>query len=635
MAKILQLKRNATLYVGHDAALTALKNKLAGETYVGEALIARYKPTVDSNDERILFGLVGSDGKYEIFDNAAAESALDEAIKDLDAEITSDDGINVQVKVTEVDGKITAVNIITDDTINSTDLSNVINGLDSTISTTEPDGDRYFVLTGITEEDGQLTNKTEVKLSAVAKTGNASDVATSDIAETSSRVAVTGENVPAQFESLATTLKTVQDNAAKYKSVALTSEEIAELPGAVNIKDAYKIVSYIGEESASTEYTQVGDTIKIYKDSSLVNFYLGHVDDVLTNADAQGESADTEVTTGTGSEALVYIMQLANGKYKLTAIDVEDFLNEAEFKDGLQVVDNEVSVKKDSASGKVRTADDVTYTQEEYDEYVAEHGESPEWNVGDVKTSGEVDVITISSNGVKIDNIQSAIDYASQKLSVSAQGDEYITATVDPLNNKTIKVSSDVKTLTGTKGTAGTYDADGAEIVAPTNGTLSGTAESLVDGADVASKVKDYVDGQLNIEAARSDAHTLASIKALDVSDVAIGGEYVSQVTEADGKISVGRSLVGNAVIKGFEQDADASGDISANDTITDALNKLENKADNGLDNVSAGNGISVSGKASKSQTITAVAVENDPIIEVTVNGIGSKENAFWDCGEY
>lgn len=607
MAKILQLKRNATLYVGHAEALAALQTKLAAETYVGEPIIARYKTSADSNDERILLGIVGANGKYEIFDNDATSSAISDAIAALDAEITSADGTNVQVKVTEVDGKITGVNITTDNSINNTDLTNAINALDSSVSATAADGNKYSVLTGVTETDGKLTGKTEVKLAAVAKTGAAADVSTTDIAATSTNVSVTGATVPAQIQDLATTLKTVQDNAAKYKVVALSAAEIATLPDAVNVKDAYKVVSFVGAETAQTVYTQVGDTIKIYKDSSLVNFYLGHVDDALTNADAQGESVDTAVTTGTGSEALVYIMQLANGKYKLTAINVEDFLQEAEFKNGLQVVNHEVSVKKDSTSGKVTTS-----------------------------AGANQDVLTVSANGVKIANVQEAIDYATAQLGITAAGDEYVSAAVDANNNKKINVSADVQDVTATAGTPGTYNATtGAQTVAPVAGTLSGTSNSLVDGADVASKVKTYVDGAINIEKARADANVVAKIAALDVTDSAVSGEYVSQVSETDGKVSVTRASIGTAVIKGFTQDSSASGAIAATDTLAAALNKLENKADNGLDAVEAGNGISVSSKASKKQTITAVAVSNDPVIEVTANGIGTKANAIWDCGEY
>lgn len=49
---------------------------------------------------------------------------------------------------------------------------------------------------------------------------------------------------------------------------------------------------------------------------------------------------------------------------------------------------------------------------------------------------------------------------------------------------------------------------------------------------------------------------------------------------------------------------------------------------------VNAGNGISVTGDGTE-KTITAVAKSNDPVIEVTADGIGIKENAVIDCGTY
>ena len=52
------------------------------------------------------------------------------------------------------------------------------------------------------------------------------------------------------------------------------------------------------------------------------------------------------------------------------------------------------------------------------------------------------------------------------------------------------------------------------------------------------------------------------------------------------------------------------------------------------LTGVAAGSGIFVSTKDAKSQTITAVAVTGDPIIAVTSNGIGTKEDAVWDTGK-
>lgn len=581
MAKILQLKRNATLYVGHAEALSALQTKLAAETYVGEPIIARYKTSADSNDERILLGIVGADGKYEIFDNDATSSEISDAIAALDSVQTSTDGTNVQVKVTEVDGKITAVNITTDNSINNTDLTNAINALDSSVAATAADGNKYSVLTGVTETDGKLTGKTEVKLAAVAKTGAASDVSNDAIAASSTKVAVTGTNVHAQIESIAETMKSIQDNAAKYKVVQLSAAEVTAL-GDANVKEAYKVMSYTGDWETATDKVQVGDTIKIYKDQTL-------------------KSASFANQTLT----LTYI--LADGSESAVNIDMSSLILETEVENGIQAIDHKLSVKIDSESGKVTTSAGPNQT-----------------------------VLSTGSNGVKVANIQEAIDYATTQLGITAAGDEYVSAAVDADNNKKINVSADVKAVTATAGTPGTYNATtGAQTVAPVAGTLSGTSNSLVDGADVASKVKTYVDGAINIEKARADANVVAKIAALDVTDSAVSGEYVSQVSETDGKVSVTRASIGTAVIKGFTQDSSATGAIAATDTLAAALNKLENKADNGLDAVEAGNGIRVSSKASKKQTITAVAVSNDPVIEVTANGIGTKENAVWDCGEY
>lgn len=93
---------------------------------------------------------------------------VDGKIEALDAVETSTDGTNVQVKVTEVNGVITAVNVTTDNTINATDLTNAIEALDATVRGTS-DGvmtENSFDVTGATdayvavevvETDGKLT----------------------------------------------------------------------------------------------------------------------------------------------------------------------------------------------------------------------------------------------------------------------------------------------------------------------------------------------------------------------------------------------------------------------------------------------------------------------------------------------
>lgn len=124
-------------------------------------------------------------------------------------------------------------------------------------------------------------------------------------------------------------------------------------------------------------------------------------------------------------------------------------------------------------------------------------------------------------------------------LHVSVTGDNYINAVVAANDNKHIDVSADVQALSVTTGTVGTYDnVTGAESVAPTHGDLTGVANSLVDGSDVATKVKNYVDGEVAIETARTDAAIKQAITSLDSSLHSAGSVNVAgDVSIEDGKL--------------------------------------------------------------------------------------------------
>lgn len=215
-----------------------------------------------------------------------------------------------------------------------------------------------------------------------------------------------------------------------------------------SVKESYRLLN--------SDNTQIGQDIVIYKDSALVKFYLGHVDDALVGADKEtGESDKNDIKQGDGDTALVYVMQLANGKYKLTAVNVEAFLEESEFKDGLEVDNHVVKVKKDTSSETV----------------VTEYNDD-----GTVKTKSNV--ITISASGIKIANIQTAIN---------------------------------------------------------------------------------------------------ATIGTLDVTDAAVAGQYVSSVSETDGKISVSRLGISAAPLNNYSKGSDATA-VGASDTINAAIGKLENQ---------------------------------------------------------
>ena len=204
------------------------------------------------------------------------------------------------------------------------------------------------------------------------------------------------------------------------------------------------------------------------------------------------------------------------------------------------------------------------------------------------------------------DYVDDVVENASTDLAVTAQGDNYITAAQDAQDNKKINVTADVQSLTATAGTPGVYGADGSQTTAPTEGTLSGTADSLADGADIATKVKTYVDGAIAIEAARSDAKNKADIAALDVTDTAETGKYVSQVSETDGIVSTTKANVSEAVLNNYTKGTTEL-PLAATDTINQAFSKIE---------------VSIE----KNENVTAAAL-ND--IEAKINGMDKAADAL------
>lgn len=166
----------------------------------------------------------------------------------------------------------------------------------------------------------------------------------------------------------------------------------------------------------------------------------------------------------------------------------------------------------------------------------------------------------------------------STNLAVKAEGDDYVTARVDTADNKKVIVDSNVTELTATAGAPGVYAADGSQTIAPSAGTLSGTANSLGDAADIAKKVKTYVDGAIDIEAARSDAKNLEEIAKLNVAAVGgTDGDVLTQISETDGKINAIKSSLTDVKLTGYAADSEQKGAIAATDTLEQALNKIEN----------------------------------------------------------
>lgn len=337
--------------------------------------------------------------------------------------------------------------------------------------------------TAVSGEFVTAVHQTDGKVTIDRGGVSASMVTATAITGSGTTVAVAGDNVAEQIASLGQTLKTVEGNAAKYKVVKLSDQDVTAL-GDANVKEAYKVVSYVGADAEGTVYTQVGEVIKIYKDGNLKDAKLGE------GADAQ---------------KLILTYTKADGTDAEVKVDFAAIAFNTEFKNGLVVADNgEVSVKIDTASESF---------------------------------------LTVSADGVKLAGVQEAINTAVDGKNVAAEGDNYITASA--ANNK-VSVKADVQPLTVAK--SGDADStiagvaqslvDGAEVAdkvaAFTNARISEEiakldatvgAAAVAEGNHVAVQV---VEADGKITAVNVSEKDIASKTALDTE--------VTRATEAEAK---------------------------------------------------------------------------------------------------
>lgn len=651
----IRVLRNTELCATREAAITKLEGKLA-TLQDGEICIASYGATWDA--AKTILGVVRvktvdsvAKRSYTIFDNEDTAEIL-KKIEALDATVrgnlTEGDVIqpdkHVGVKVVEVDGKLTEVTVVESDIASAallgtkndtkdadtafgriaqevadrtTAITNAIAALDSSVAATAESNNQLSVLTGVTQTDGVLTAKTEVTLAAVAKTGSAADVANAAIPADGTYVAVEGTNVSDQIASIAKTIKgitTTQSNAFKYITVKLSDTEVNDLPDASNVKEAYKVVAYIGESyaNASTKET-VGEVIKIYKDASIHKIYLGYSDDTVNPSNG-------DTTTGTVDEtklSLNYVYITATGTYAMASVPVGSFLRESEFKNGLQVAGNgEVSVKVDGTSegfltvsgdgiklSGVQTAIDNKITGLNADETGA--SEDGKVSVRVIETAGKVTAVNVTTSG-----IASAADVVKNVT----------------VNNVNATVSDNKATVT----------IDGADIVVADNYTATLYPEKFEEkvGADNHIKANDKID------AALKKTENTISVLATEV----ISNEKVT--TAAITKLAESAGVVGADSVIGYQKKTDANY-ISEATSVHDATVKLDAaiKTVEGkittldgaaLKSIEGSNAIGVTTKASNSQTVSlklGTGTTGDNALVINADGLYLSN--VWDCGEY
>ena len=472
--------KKAVQFVNKEQVADMIKNGAVAEvdkieTAVGLADDGSYRPKTGT---AYLDSATTVEGEIDALDKAL--NGVQGQINGMDAASVANDN-KIVSDVIQTDGKITAttknvtevklggytvggddsVKVAATDTLGEAlgKLQGQINGMDKAAEAVAGQ-----VVTTISEEDGKVSevkaNVKDLQLGGYAKDANATGaIASTDtinaalsklenkanaitISNDDKSINVTpGENGTVINVNIKEGESVIRKDGngglfTDIKITGATQDELGRL--GANVKEAYKLLDSKGG--------QLGEWIKIYKDSALQKVYLGHVDDALAS------DSSPVVTSGTGETALCFIYYTVEGKYQLVAVNVESFLQESEFKDGLSVDNHQVKVKID-ASSEVDSKDKPA------------------------------PFLTVGPDGLK----------------------------------------------------------------------LSGVKEEIT-----------------------------RKIEALDYTDTAAAGQYVTKVDEADGKISVERANVSDAVLNGYVKgEKPESTVITATDKLKDAIAKLEHQIDN------------------------------------------------------
>lgn len=371
-------------------------------------------------------------------------------------------------------------------------------------------------------DDYQYELDVNVDNSTIVKSGNKLAVGTvpAEKVSVATGAGLKATDAQSAFKELKADIDKV-DNAAKSYTIIKETKETPGVTLEANVLEQYKL-----QQTVNNVTSIKGETIKIYKDSSLKSVELVN-------------------------QQLVFTYILADDTEKTVSVDVSTFLAESEFNNGLQITDHVVSVNLGQG---------LEFGNEAKNKSI---------NVKIDSTSSDAEnFLSVGASGVKISGVQAAINAKVATLDVSndnAVEGQYVAAIEETdgiVAVKTRKNVSDAKLNGYAKGSA------------PVAGSEAVTANDDVKGA--IAKLEHQVDA--------AKAATTAAIEALDKEDTAAEGQVVTAVPTTNGIAQPTKADFAGIKLGGFTQDASATGEIASTDTLAAALNKLENKIEAAAD---------------------------------------------------
>lgn len=567
--KTIQLLRSSQAYTDIEAAKTAIQG-LQGERKDGEILLGRYWSGTGSDAViKSVLAVYHAAPDLEGADITEGTTKGWTFIQDI---TSSSEGL--QALQTEVNAIETALGFNGDgtkDNFSDTDALQIIAANDTIAAAVEKvakalgaldksaDAVDGKVVTTVSQSNGLVSETkadlTDVKMGGYSKTNDTGAIAATDTLE----VAVSKLENGIAATTVKSTDKTVAitNNSGKDLSVNIDGTTLVKDGTSGVISTTLSIYKYSEQETTAADSnareiyqlqyggnaskgTAIGEIIKVYKDSSLANVYLGHVDDKLSGEDSSThESSSQTVVPGTGSEALCFVYQLANGNYKLQAVNVESFLMESEFKDGLTVnsLTHEVSVKIGDGLEFGSTAD--------------ADGNKPINVKVDTAANGN-EFLSVSANGLKVSGVSDAINNAIAELDADFDA-------------------------SGTASHNGTFVMSGVTEV---DGVITAVDSVEVEAAGAAAAAKETIDTYT------VNGKTISSSPSLDAGDINVDDSagtpetVASAITRLENAATASKTVVAEGTDSGNNMTIDKTTDANGADTYTINLTGIAQDAD-------------------------------------------------------
>lgn len=457
------------------------------------------------------------------------------------------------------------------------------------------------VVTGVSEENGVISVSRK-ELKSTDKTVTITQATTSDDIDFAVNIDGTTILKDANTGVLSVASSALVQYVGDGKTVAVGAEsngekqisttiKIAEVTTGLNsnVEKAWDLVDANGDVITGSS------RIIVKKDNSFVNGKIGHVDDTIN-------ASTGAITDGTGNAAIDLIYKNNEGNYVLIAIDIEQYLREAEFKDGLAVNNHEVSVKLSSNTESAK--------------YL------------------KIQAITGENGAIELSGIDAAIAAASSSIAAKTTGHVTVSSTSDANGTVYTIAENDIASAAGlaqeiTDRQSGDATLLGANTDASTANTIYGAKKGVEEAKAAAATAKTVVNAKtpstdehitVTVTQDSTDSHDIVTISENDIASAQLVGtipngatattvtDYAAEVAsdEANAAETAAKSYAdaikvnnktqtsqaitidgGDIALTGYTAKTGAgSGDVTATDTVNAAIKKVETKVDN-LDSAS------------------------------------------------